>query len=98
MANIPSDVVIEKMEDMLRIASDFTRLKIMYCIAQGEKSVSEIMNEVGISQSLASHQLKVLREAYLVSTRKEGTRVFYQLADDHVVALLDVVYEHVTEE
>ena len=98
MTNIPVDTIIERMEETLRIASDFTRLKILYCIAKGEKSVSEIMAEVGISQSLASHQLKVLREAYLVSTRKEGTKVYYQLADDHVIALLDVVYEHVTEE
>jgi DNA-binding transcriptional ArsR family regulator len=39
----------------------------------------------------------ILREANLVSTRKEGTKVFYSLADDHVIALLKVVYDHVTE-
>ena len=98
MPKMPEDYIVDEMEQVLHIASDFTRLKIMYSISDSEKSVTEIMTEVGVSQSLASHQLKVLREANLVATRKEGTRVFYRLADDHVIALLNVVFEHVTEE
>lgn len=95
--DIPNDETIDKMESLLNIASDFTRLKIMYAIRGGEKSVSEIVEEVGASQSLVSHQLQVLRSAHLVSTRKEGTRVYYFLDDDHVNRLLDVVYDHVSE-
>ncbi len=98
MALIPEDSIIDKMESLLNIASDFTRLKILYCIAEEEKSVSEIVVEVGASQSLVSHQLQVLRKANLVSTRKEGTRVYYALADEHVNALLNIVHEHVCEE
>ena len=98
MANIPSDQIIDEMESLLNIASDFTRLKIMYAISEGEKSVNQIVTEVGASQSLVSHQLKVLRKANLVSTRRDGTFVYYALADEHVMALLNVVYEHVTEE
>ena len=98
MPNMPSEQILDEMENLLNIASDFTRLKIMYSISDKEKSVSEIVDEVGASQSLVSHQLKVLRKANLVSTRKEGTRVYYALADDHVIALLNIVHEHVTEE
>lgn len=98
MPAIPNENILDEMESLLNIASDFTRLKIMYAISDEEKSVSDIVEEVGASQSLVSHQLKVLRKANLVSTRKEGTRVFYRVADDHVIALLNVVYEHVTEE
>ncbi len=98
MPDIPSDQILDEMESVLNIASDFTRLKIMYAISEGEKSVNQIVSEVGASQSLVSHQLKVLRKANLVSTRREGTYVFYSLADDHVIALLNVVYDHVTEE
>ena len=98
MPYIPEDHVLDEMEALLNIASDFTRLKILYAISEGERSVSEIIEAVGASQSLVSHQLKVLRKANLVSTRKEGTRVYYALADDHVVALLHVVHEHVTED
>lgn len=97
MAKLPEDKILDKMESLLNVASDFTRLKILYSISDGEKSVSEIVEEVGASQSLVSHQIKVLKKANLVSSRKEGTRVFYQLADDHIVQLLKIVYEHVME-
>jgi DNA-binding transcriptional ArsR family regulator len=82
---------------LLNIASDYTRLKILYAISETEKNVSEIVKEAGASQSLVSHQLKVLRKAHLVTTHKEGTKVYYALADEHVIALLDVVYAHVSE-
>ena len=98
MPKMPQDSIIDEMESLLNIASDFTRLKIMYAISEGERSVGDIVAEVGASQSLVSHQLKILRRANLVTVRREGIHVYYQLADDHVIALLNVVYEHVTEE
>jgi ArsR family transcriptional regulator, lead/cadmium/zinc/bismuth-responsive transcriptional repressor len=98
MPGVPSEETIDKMENLLNIASDSTRLKILYAISDTEKSVSEIVDLVGASQSLVSHQLQVLRLAHLVSTRKDGTHVFYALDDDHVNRLLTLVYEHVNEE
>ena len=98
MSKMPSDEIIDKMESLLNVASDFTRLKIMYTLSEGEKNVSEIVNEVGASQSLISHQLQTLRKANLVWTRRQGTSVYYSLADEHVVKLLDLVCEHVCEE
>lgn len=98
MSQIPSDETIDKMEDLLNIASDSTRLKILYAISDTEKSVNEIVDAVGASQSLVSHQLQVLRKAHLVSTRKNGTHVYYSLDDDHVNRLLTLVYEHVNED
>ncbi len=98
MANMPNDEIIDKMESLLNVASDFTRLKIMYALSEGEKNVSEIVTEVGASQSLISHQLQTLRKANLVWTRRQGTSVYYSLADEHVVKLLDLVCEHVCEE
>ena len=97
MAKIPSDEIIDNMEDLLNIASDSTRLKILYSLVDEEKSVSAIVSDVGASQSLVSHQLQVLRKAHLVAFRKEGTSVYYSLADHHVNQLLSVVYEHVCE-
>ncbi len=97
MPGIPDEATIDKMENLLNIASDSTRLKILYAISDSEKSVSEIVDLVGASQSLVSHQLQVLRKAHLVSTRKNGTHVFYSLDDDHVNRLLTLVYEHVNE-
>lgn len=95
--DVPSEQVLERMENLLKVAGDFTRLKILYAIMDGEKSVGEIQEEAGVSQSLASHQLKVLKEENLLSMRKDGTKVYYVLADDHVRDLLKVVYDHVQE-
>ena len=63
-----------------------------------EKCVNDIANEIGASQSLVSHQLKVLKDAELVGTRKESTRVYYSLKDKHVRLLLGVAYDHVMED
>ncbi len=93
----PNEETLERMENLLKVAGDFTRLKILYAIKDGERSVGEIQEEAGVSQSLASHQIRVLNDAGLLSSRKMGTKVFYLLADDHIRSLLEVVHEHVTE-
>ena len=112
------DLLLTEMADMLRIAGDPTRLKIMLCLLgdsikdlrrekrhchfQGdeatiERSVNEIAELTGSSQSLVSHQLKTLKDADLVSTRRQGKNVFYRLSDGHVKELIEVVLEHVLE-
>ncbi len=98
MTALPNDKIIDKMEALLNIASDSTRLKIMYVISDKESSVNEIVEAVGASQSLVSHQLKILKKNNLVTTRREGKRVYYKLADEHINQLMDVVYAHVTED
>ena len=102
MFKLPNEEQIDLMEAMLNVASDSTRLKILCCLLDGEeepvkKSVSKIIEEVGASQSLVSHQLKVLKDSDLVDFEKEGTKCFYYLKDDHVRKLIEVVYDHVQE-
>ena len=63
-----------------------------------EKCVGDIVNDIGASQSLVSHQLKVLKDADLVKTRKEKQRVYYSLSDGHIKELINVVKEHVLED
>lgn len=114
----PSEDIISKMRDMLSIASDMTRLKIMLSLLDEskcecdnsncgccedrkcmiEKCVSEIMDDVKASQSLISHQLKVLKDFDLVSTRREGTKIYYSLKDGHVKQLISVALEHAEEQ
>ena len=98
MANIPDDKTLDKMESILNIASDFTRLKILYCILGEQKSVGQISEQTGASQSLVSHQLSILKKNHLVSSNRSGHNVFYRLDDDHVEQLLQITYEHVNEE
>lgn len=62
-----------------------------------EKCVGDIVKETGASQSLISHQLKVLKDADLVRTRKDRQKVYYSLSDGHIKELINVVKEHVLE-
>lgn len=94
---IIDDETIEEMEQLLNVASDFTRLKILHALLSGEKNVGELIEIVGASQSLVSHQLQVLRNNRLVSVRKDKTRVYYRLDDEHINMLFEVVYAHVME-
>ena len=93
--------IIYKIRDMLSIASDMTRLKILFSLLdkdRNEKCVGQIVEDTKASQSLVSHQLKVLRNFDLVSTRRDGKKIYYSLKDDHVRQLIRVAYEHATEE
>ena len=62
------------------------------------KCVSEIVIEVNAEQSLVSHQLKVLKDAGIVESRKEGNKMYYSLKDGHIKQLLRIAEEHVEEE
>ena len=75
---------------------DCSNCKSLSCMI--EKCVNDIASEIGASQSLVSHQLKVLKDADLVRTRKESTKVYYSLKDKHVRMLLGVAYDHVMED
>lgn len=71
-----------------KVLGNAARLELLELLAQGERSVEELAALTGAGLSTASAQLGELRRARLVETRREGTRVFYRLAGDDVVALL----------
>jgi rhodanese-related sulfurtransferase/DNA-binding MarR family transcriptional regulator len=77
------------------------RLEILEMLAQGEKAVETISNEVGIDNKLASAHLKALKEARLVQTRRDGKRIFYRLTGSDVaqlgITLRQVAEEHLVE-
>ena len=63
-----------------------------------ERCVSDIVEDVMCSQSLVSHQLRVLKDLDVVKSRKDGLRVYYSLSDGHIKEMLNVLKEHVEEE
>src|SRR5688500_14585567 len=77
------------------------RAEIVDLLAQGERSVEEIANEVSQSVANTSQHLHVLARSGLVRSRREGTRVFYRLASERVgelwAAVRDVAVSHVAE-
>lgn len=66
------------------------RIRALEVLREGERSVGELVPEVGIEASHLSQQLAVLRRANLVQTRREGTSVLYSVGNPDVFELLDV--------
>ncbi|MGM0426741.1 MAG: ArsR/SmtB-type metalloregulator TsoR [Thermodesulfobacteriota bacterium] len=73
---------------MAKSLSDVNRLRILDCIRNGHKSVSAIVEELGLSQPLISHHLKELKHALLVKIQRKGPFIYYELSDTRV---LDVI-------
>lgn len=84
-----------RLADRFRLLADQGRVRMVYALLEaGELSVGDLAAVVGSSESGTSHQLRQLRLAGLVRTRKQGRVVFYRVADTHVRLLLDVAVEH----
>ncbi|MFH1019253.1 MAG: metalloregulator ArsR/SmtB family transcription factor [Pseudomonadota bacterium] len=73
---------------LAKALGDENRLRIILSLAQGKKSVSRIVEELGISQPLASHHLKELKRALLVTVERSGPFIYYALADRRIVVIL----------
>ena len=72
-----------------------SRLRILACLHEGPRSVSEISEAVGMDGSAVSHQLRILRHLGLVTGEREGRRVNYSLHDEHVGQLMEQAMSHV---
>ncbi len=94
---IPDPEKLYATSELFKVFGDTTRLKILYTLFDDEKCVGDIANDVEMSSSAVSHQLKVLRQARLVGFRREGKAVLYSLADSHIRTLLDCAIEHISE-
>lgn len=94
---MPSDELLCDLGDLFKVFGDTTRIKILYSLFESELCVCAIAELLGMTQSAISHQLKVLKDAKLVCSRREGKTVFYSLADDHVRLIIGQGFNHVTE-
>ena len=83
--------------DIFSALADPTRLRILQALALEELCVCDLALLAGVSQSAASHQLRLLRDRDLVAYRRDGKRAVYRLADDHVRRLLDQGLAHAAE-
>lgn len=79
---------VDRLSALAKALSDPNRLRILLTVAAGRKSVSQVVERVGLSQPLVSHHLKELRLAGLVAVERDGPFVFYELIDSRVVEVL----------
>ncbi len=91
------DQLLEKLADLLKIFGDPTRIRILYLLFGQEVCVQDIARELSMTQSAISHQLRLLKQAALVKSRREGKTILYSLADSHVETIINQGLEHVSE-
>lgn len=97
MKEMPEEEVLYDLAELFKVFGDSTRIQILYVLFESEVCVCDIAQLLHMSQSAISHQLRVLKQAHLVKSRREGKTVFYSLADDHVRMIIDQGMEHVEE-
>ena len=85
------------MASLFKLFGDGTRIQILYALEIHEMCVCDLAALMNMTKSAISHQLKSLRMANLVKSRREGQNVYYSLADDHIKTIIDIGYEHIRE-
>lgn len=95
---MPEDTLLYDLADLFRMFADSTRVRILYALMDNETGVTELANVLNMTPSAISHQLRILKDAKLIGSRREGKGILYSLADDHVRTILDMGMEHLTEE
>lgn len=79
--------------DLLRLLANAHRLEVLCALREGEASVGRLAETVGLSPSALSQHLARLRADGTVTTRRVGQTIFYRIADDEVLTVLDAVAE-----
>ena len=88
---------ISDLSDFFKVMGDSTRLQLLMALQLDEFWVSDLSYLLNMTRSAISHQLKALKVAKLIKSRKEGKIVYYSLDDDHVREVLEKSFEHVKE-
>ena len=88
---------IALLADMFRMMGDASRLKIILVCMDEPQSVGDIAGRVGLSQSLVSHHLRLLRAARVLRADRRGRHVFYSAVDDHIKRVVTDMVDHAGE-
>ena len=88
---------IERITDLFKVLSDTTRVSILALWKDQELSVTQIAEALGMEQSAVSHQLAILKNARLVTFRREKRSKYYRPDDAHIYEIIQQVIDHVNE-
>src|SRR4051794_3670008 len=95
---VAKDALYDGFAEVAKALASGRRCEIVDLLAQGERSVEEIGEALDQTVANTSHHLRAMARAGLVTTRRDGTRIFYRLADDRVAelfaAMRDVASAH----
>lgn len=88
---------ILQLADFFKVFGDPTRLRILSCLLISELCVNDLAVFLEMSGSAISHQLRVLKQAKLVKSRRDGKLIYYSLNDYHINEIMEAGFEHMAE-
>lgn len=94
----PTDEELAKVADLFKMFADNTRVRILQVLMHGELCVCDIAELLNMEQSAISHQLRNLKQCQLIKNRRDGKTIYYSLADDHILSILNIGIEHIREQ
>ncbi|MFM2080615.1 MAG: hypothetical protein RLZZ219_1297 [Cyanobacteriota bacterium] len=84
---VTTGIAAEQARQLLKALADPLRLEVVQALAQGERCVCELTDQLGLAQSRLSFHLRVMREAGLIDSRDQGRWVYYRLRPEAIAAL-----------
>lgn len=84
-------------EDIYCVLGNEVRVKLLLCLSQGEKTVSELVLNCGLAQSAVSQHLQKLRACNMVVVRPDGREKYYSIADDDLTTICTLLYKYATK-
>jgi ArsR family transcriptional regulator len=96
-SRMPKEESLYDLAELFKVFGDTTRIKILWALDASEMCVCDIAVLLNMTQSAISHQLRVLKQAKLVRSRKDGKIVYYSLDDEHVRQIFDQGLVHISE-
>ena len=88
----------EALSEMLRLMGEPNRLRIIVACLEEPQAVGDMATALGMTPSLTSHHLRLLKAARLVKAEKRGKQVFYVAADNHVRHVVGDLLDHINED
>ena len=97
MEKLDQDELLLHLAEFFKGLADYSRMKIIYVLLNGELCVNDIVSKVNMSQTAVSYQLKLLRQMHLVKYRRKGQNVLYSIDDEHVHNIINISIDHIKE-
>ncbi len=93
-----SETQLYDLAELFKTFGDSTRIRILFQLFEAEEvSVGEMAENLNMTISAVSHQLKILKQSKLIKSRREGKSALYSLDDDHVRTIIECGMEHISE-
>lgn len=89
--------VTEQMAQFFKVLGDATRVRLLLRLADSEQCVSQLAENLGLSEAAVSHHLRLLRLNQMAKCRRCGKSIYYALSDEHVRSALVLMEEHILE-